>query len=167
MAGAAVSVTIKWGNKDNDTFSVSAKTLADALKALEARDEWGRFSGTIGYEYTDANGIVTDVTLKPSYAIEMPKWSGYSSAPKECKDEWDRMWAALEKHEDGHREVHQKALDDFEAALGKKKDYKVAQLKTDHQKMIKTMNDNQKKFDSTTGNGSKTGVTLDVTEACQ
>src|SRR5262249_5103039 len=84
LMGSKVNVTVAWSKKEkNSSIKISAKTLAGAAKELDKRDEWGKFDGKIGYEYEDdGKGLVTAVTLKPSYTIQMPTWAGYSKAPK-------------------------------------------------------------------------------------
>lgn len=167
MADQKTKVTIKWGNKDEDTFKLNAKTLKEAYEALEQRDEWGKFVGDIGYGYNTANGIVTDVTLKPSYTLSMPDWSGYQGSPKTCQQEWDKMYTKLAEHEDGHRQVHQDILDKMEKFVEKAKNLTEKQLVDQLKKLLKDMKDDQKKFDTATGNGSKKGVVLNIAPECQ
>jgi predicted secreted Zn-dependent protease len=163
-----VKVKTSWGSKVKKTdIDITAETLADALAALQSLNEWGEFSGTIDYSSSDDGTNITEVVLKPTYTIHMPKWSGYSKAPKECQQEWDRMWKKLDEHEDGHKDVFLDALKTIEDTLKKKTDYPMGDLDTDFNKMIQDMKNKQKSFDSSTGNGSKKGITLTVSEACQ
>jgi predicted secreted Zn-dependent protease len=167
MAGTKVKVKTTWGSKSTSkSIKITAETLGDALKALQGLDEWGQFDGTIDHDYDTANDVVTQVTLKPSYKIQMPEWSGYSKAPKACQKEWDRMWKKLEEHEDGHRQVHQKTLTDLEASLKKKTDLTEDQWNKEFDAAIKKMQEDQKKFDSDTDHGAKKGVELNVSEEC-
>jgi len=168
MAEVKVAVKTTWGGKDKSTFKVAAKTLGEAAEELDKRDEWGKFDGKIGFDYdSDENDYVTNVTLKPSYTIEMPVWAGYKKAPKACQEEWDRMYKALEKHEDGHRLIHLETLAKIQDILGKQTDLSADQLKTDYAQMIQDGQDNQDKFDTATGNGSKKGVELTITDECE
>jgi predicted secreted Zn-dependent protease len=162
-----VSVKTSWGKKDNATFKVNAKTLEGAADELSKRDEWGKFNGKIDYSYdSDENDFVTNVTLKPSYTIDMPVWAAYKKAPKPCQEEWDRMYKALEKHEDGHRLIHLETLATIETALQGKTDYTSTQLDTDFGQMMTSGQTNQDKFDTSTGHGEKKGVTLTITDEC-
>lgn len=168
MAGVKVTVKTVWGGKRNSTFKVSAKTLGAAAKELDRRDEWGEFNGKIGFDYqSDETDCVTEVTLKPSYSIDMPVWASYKKAPKACQQEWDRMYKALEKHEDGHRLIHLETLATMADSLAEKTDYPSDQLKIDFDTMSQDGQNNQDKFDAATGNGSKKGVELDITEECE
>ena len=167
MAGVKVNVKTTWGAKNTGTFTVKAKTLGEAAKELSKRDEWGKFHGKIDYAYeSDENDFVTKVTLKPSYTISMPAWAAYKKAPKACQQEWDRMYKALEKHEDEHRQIHQALLETIEKALQGKTDYPASELHTDFAQWMQDGQDNQDKFDTATGNGSKKGVELTITDEC-
>jgi predicted secreted Zn-dependent protease len=168
MSGQKISVKTKWGDKKTEnSIKISGETLEDAMNELNSLDEWGEFKGDIGYDYDAADGLVTEVRLKPSYLIRMPVWAGYNKAPNACQKEWDRMWAKLEEHEDGHRQIHQDTLDTIEKFFNKASDYPEKQLKADFAKMSKAGQTNQDKFDTSTGHGSKKGVELVVTEECQ
>jgi predicted secreted Zn-dependent protease len=169
MAGTKVKVKIAWGKKEKKlSIKIGAKTLGGALKELLRLDEWGDFHGDIAYVYrADANNHVTEVTLKPSYTIQMPTWAGYSKAPKACQQEWSRMWKKLEEHENGHRDIHLKALTAIQNALAKKTDLTVDQLESDFARMMKEAQDKQDKFDNSTGHGSNKGVELNITKECE
>ena len=169
MAGTKVKVKTKWGKKEKkSSIKIKAKTLGGALKALEKRDEWGKFDGKIDYSYkADGDDNVTEVTLKPSYTIQMPTWDGYRKAPKACQKEWDRMWKKLDEHEDGHRLIHLEALAKISHTLGNETDLSVDQFKSDFAQMMQDGQDNQDKFDTKTGHGSKKGVELNITKECE
>ena len=164
-----IKVAVKWGSKDTkSSIKIKAKTLGGALKALEKRDEWGKFDGKIGYAYkADSDGLVTAVAIKPSYTIQMPSWDGYKKAPKACQTEWDRMWKALEKHEDGHRLIHLETLAIISDWLDKAEDLTVADFKSTFEAKMKEGQKNQDKFDSATGHGEKKGVTLTIASECE
>ncbi len=170
MAGKKVSINVKtkWGDKKTDnSIKISSTTLGDAMNELNQLDEWGEFKGDFAYDYDAADGIVTEIRLAPSYIIRMPTWAGYNKAPKACQDEWDRMYAKLQEHEDGHRQIHQDTLDSIEKFFGKATDYSEKQLKADYAKLTKAGQTNQDKFDTSTGHGSKKGVELVVSEECE
>jgi predicted secreted Zn-dependent protease len=169
VAATKVKVKIAWVKKEKkSSIRIAAKTLGGALKELLKQDEWGKFNGKIEYDYkADPDKHVTEVTLKPSYTIQMPTWVGYSRAPKACQQEWDRMWKKLEEHEEGHRSIHLETLATIQDALKEKTDLEVDQFKTDFAQMIQEGQDNQDKFDASTGHGSKKGVELDIAEECE
>jgi predicted secreted Zn-dependent protease len=163
-----VNVITKWGDKKTEnSIKISGTTLGDAMNELNQLDEWGEFKGEIGYDYDVADDKVTELRLKPTYTIRMPTWAGYNKAPKACQQEWDRMWAKLQEHEDGHRQIHQDTLDAVEKYFGKATDLTDKQFNAEFTKLIKEGQNNQKKFDTSTGHGSKKGVELVVTEECE
>jgi predicted secreted Zn-dependent protease len=168
MAGTKVTVKVAWGKKEKkSSIRIGGKTLGEALKELLKRGEWGEFDGDIGYSAkADANGHVTEITLNPSYTIEMPTWAGYSKAPKACQKEWDRMWKKLEEHENGHLAIHLDALDKIQDALKQQTDLTASELDSQVARIMKQAQDNQNKYDSSTGNGSKKGVQLNITSEC-
>ena len=166
MAGVKVTVKTTWGAKSNTKFQVKAKTLGGAADELSKRDEWGKFNGKIDYAYKTENDFVTEVTLKPTYTIEMPSWAAYSKAPKACQKEWDTMWKKLEEHENGHMQIHLDTLATIESALKSKTDLTLSQFESDFADMVAEGQKNQDKFDTATGHGSKKGVTLNITDEC-
>jgi len=82
--------------------------------------DWGRFKPIAGVliPKLDKSKKVTSVELRVGHSIEMPVWSGYAAAPQVCKNEWDRMWKAFEKHEQGHALVYLESVVRFENELG-------------------------------------------------
>lgn len=99
-----MKVTVSWGPKvTSATFQVAGANLEQAALALSERDEWGSFVGRLSHRWKgDARGNALSVQLDPSFTITMPVWRAYRNQPQECNDEWDSMWRALRKHEDGH-----------------------------------------------------------------
>ncbi|MFG0307244.1 MAG: DUF922 domain-containing protein [Phycisphaerales bacterium JB040] len=164
MADSTIKVKIKWGaKKTTKSIKIDAKTLEGALDKLSRLPEWGKFEGQIGYQYkADKNKRVTEVTLKPSYEIKMPVWTKYGAASKESKKEWDRMYKALAKHEDGHRLIHLEALAKINAWLTGAEGLSVNEFKSTFEKMMKDGQKNQDKFDSSTDHGAKKGVHLHI-----
>ncbi len=168
MAETKVTVKTVWGSKPkSSSMRINAKTLGGCIDELKRLHEWGKFDGAIGYVYkADRNKQIANVTLKPSYTIKMPTWSGYKKAPKACKDEWDRMWKKLDEHEEGHRQIHLETLTAIEKAMSGKTNLSIDQFETDLEKLLTEGEVKQKKFDATTGHGSKKGVTLNIAQEC-
>ena len=164
-----VKVTASWGKKETkSSIKIKAKTLGDALTALQKRDEWGKFEGQLDYAYkTDSDDHVTEVTLKPSYTIQMPTWDGYKKAPKACQKEWDRMWKKLEQHEDKHRLIHLEMYAKVTDYLSKATDLTVKKFEADFKKMAQEGQANQDKFDSSSKHGQRDGVNLTITDECK
>lgn len=159
----ALKVNLKWGKKnDKGKFNVKGKTLKDVKKALDKREEWGKFEWRCTYDYkADSSGALTSVTIKPTWTIDMPKWPGYSKASKGVKASWDAMWKELFKHEVGHRTRFEDDVKKLIAKLKKDKPADVDSFKTIFDAALVTMDETQKKFDKSTNHGQNK-IKLDV-----
>lgn len=160
-----IKMNISAGTPKTTTYKVAGKTLAEAKDAMDRRDEWGLYDSTQGQKsgaQTDANGNVTSVTLTLAPVIEMPSWSGYTSATKEQKASWDAMYAKLLAHENKHHEIQKAAIEDLKKAIKSAKTLDANGLRD---LIAKNQADTQKKqdaYDSSSGHGAKEGVTLDL-----
>lgn len=107
-AGAAVSggkASESIGPVKESSYNVGGKTLEDVLNAINARSqaEAAQVSWTLPKpKLKEAGGKVTEASVTVPITMEMPNWTGASGAGKNVKAEWDRVMAALRKHEDGH-----------------------------------------------------------------
>ncbi|MFT5423562.1 MAG: putative secreted Zn-dependent protease [Phycisphaerales bacterium] len=163
MGKPAINVKSKWGSKKTEnSIRLKAKTLGGALEELEKLDEWGEFDGQIGFAYKAKSKKVTEVTLKPSYVIKMPVWAKYGGAPKGAKKEWDRMYKALEKHENIHRLLHLETYAIITDWLVKAEELTESDFKAQFKKLMTQGQKNQDKFDSSSDHGSKKGVELNI-----
>ena len=157
---------INWTKKGKATETVPGKTYDEMFKFFEkknaAKQEWGKFS-------TERPGLallpakdepITEVVLSIGYTITLPSWSGASSATKAGKAAWDKMFKALEKHEDNHRLILLEECAKFGEKVGAEKELtkkKLAELFTQFPKDVKAAQD---KYDDATSHGEKEGVFL-------
>lgn len=164
-----MKVNLNWGRRNTSaTYRVTGADLESVLRSLMARDEWGRFESTLAYKWAgDAQGNVKSVTLEPSFTITMPTWPPYRSQPQSCKDEWDAMWRALRKHEDGHKSLFEQGvativrkLESLNQATGSDVDNLMSQSESDIQS-------EQDKYDTSTDHGRSRGVELTITDQCK
>ncbi len=162
---ADVKVSIKVNSPRVSKFSIGGKTLADAKKALDSRDEWGLYDSTKNQRSdarADKDGNVISVSLTLNPIIQLPAWSGYGSATKEQKASWDDMVEKLEAHERKHHTIQVNSAKDLEDEIKSAKDLDAKTLQT----MISDSQDDcQKKqdaYDSRSGHGAKEGVVLDM-----
>ena len=164
MADVKLNITI---NKPKvTTFKVGGKTLAEAKKALDARDEWGLYDATQNFKSSaqvDGKGSVVSVTMELNPVIELPAWSGYSSATKEQKASWDAMCKALQAHENRHHDIQVDAIEDLKKALKAAKTLDGKTLNQMIDKLQKATQQKQDAYDSRSGHGAKEGVILDLT----
>jgi predicted secreted Zn-dependent protease len=162
---AGVKVDIKVNNPKVSKFKVRGDTLPEAKKNLDARDEWGLYDATQNFKSsarTDRDGNVTSVTIVLNPIIQLPEWSGYSSATKEQKASWDDMVKALEAHERRHHAIQVDSADDLTDQIKKAKTLDATSLN----KIISDQQDacqkKQDDYDTRSGHGAKEGVVLDL-----
>ena len=163
MADIQLNITVN--NPRVSTFTLGGKTLKEAQKNLDARDEWGLYDATQNGQSsakTDADGHVVSVTMVLNPRIEMPSWSGYRAANKEQKASWDAMYKALLAHEKKHHAIQLDCVEDLKKAIkaaapldGPALTKLIEQSRQDCQK-------NQDAYDSRSGHGAKEGVVLDL-----
>jgi len=101
FAGMTTTFSDNWNHYD-----VSGQTLADVAAAISHLPEAGTCAWHASYTYTtDADGKIDSFPVTCPYTITMPNWTDKNSASQEAQAEWDRWYAALEKHERGHIEA--------------------------------------------------------------
>jgi predicted secreted Zn-dependent protease len=145
------------------TFRVGGRTLADAKKALDARDEWGLYDAKRNLKSSarvDAKGNVVSVTMVLNPVIELPAWSGYSSATKEQKASWDAMYNALMAHENHHHDLQLECVEELKNKLKAATTLDADTLNQIIEKLRKSCQDKQDAYDSRSGHGAKEGVVL-------
>ena len=156
-------------SKKVGTFKVGGKTLQDAKNQLGPL-EWGHFqpiAGKVNHKL-DENKKVVSVEIVGGHTIEMPVWTGYTKAPQVCQAEWDRMWKALEKHEQGHALIYAEGVLKLEFTLSgiAEGTITVAELSTHLGNAMAKMEQAQDKFETDTDKGRKRGVVLDPPGEC-
>jgi predicted secreted Zn-dependent protease len=162
---ANVKVDIKVDNPKVTTFKVAGKTLREAKKSLDSCEEWGLYDATQNFKnraQVDGDGNVTSVTMMLNPVIQLPEWSGYSSATKEQKASWDEMVKALEAHEREHHDIQVDCASDLSKEIKKAKKLDADDLNkiiSDQQKACQKKQDD---YDSRSGHGAKEGVDLDL-----
>lgn len=135
---------------------INGKTLEDAAKELNKREEWGQGGGRLLNDAVGV-GVSPDVTVKlhANLVLRMPKWTGYEKASPAAKAQWDQMVAKLKVHEDRHVAIAIEEANNLASALVGHEINDLAQMVTDANK---TMNDRQIELDTITEHGSKEHV---------
>ena len=89
----------------------------------------------------------------------MPKWSDYSKRTKKQKADWDNMWGILHTHEHNHHTIFTDGVDAMlkEVVDMQMKKKEAEQFWTDRMKSIQ---DDQDSYDSTSAHGVNEGVIL-------
>lgn len=163
-------MSVEWGERStNKTYTVSGDSLESVHKAMtQRRDEHGQFKSDIIWKGTETNGIVNVVALLPSFVITMPSWPEYRTQPQRCKEEWDKMWKGLSRHENGHKAIFQQAVSKLRKTL---EDSKIAASKKDIDsllnKAVLACNEAQDKYDARTAKGANQGAILHIAQECR
>ncbi len=159
-----VKINIKLSAPKVSKFTVRGETLADARKALDARDEWGLYDATQGFKSSakvDKDKKVTEVTMTINPVIELPDWSGYGKATKEQKASWDAMVKKLEAHERKHHKIQEDCVDALKKAIKDEDDLDAKALNKIISDQQKACQKKQDAYDTSSGHGAKEGVVLD------
>ena len=160
------SFKIEWTKKDRKTAAVSASTYEDVFKFFEqknaAKQEWAKFSHERpDLSFKPAKGTpITEVTLKVGFTITMPSWSKASSLGKNRKAAWDKMIAALDKHEDNHRLILLEQSVLFGEKVTAVDDLSPDKLAELFKQFPGDVTAAQDKYDASSGHGEKEGVFL-------
>jgi predicted secreted Zn-dependent protease len=144
-------------------FTVAGKTLADAKKNLDRRDEWGLYDATRNFKSSaqvDGEGQVRSVTMVINPVIELPSWSGYRAATKEQKASWDSMLDALRAHENKHHAIQVSCVEALKKSLKAAKTLDASTLDESIEDQQRACQKKQDAYDSSSGHGAKEGVVL-------
>jgi predicted secreted Zn-dependent protease len=159
----AVKLNITVNRPKVSTFRIGGKTLADAKRSLDARDEWGLYDATQNFKSSakvDSSGNVVEVTMTLNPIIEMPTWSGYSAATKAQKASWDAMYDALLAHENGHHDIQTACVEELKKSLNAAKKLDADTLNRLIDESQQACQKKQDAYDTSTGHGAKKGVVL-------
>lgn len=134
----------------------------DALaRAMDRNGCWDKYSFAVTYRTEGPPDDVTTVKMNVTPAIEMPRWRGYRRADDAHKREWDRMYAALERHEDEHHRLFTRKAEQFRDSVPN------ISIAMDRQAVARTMEDFRREaqqvmddFDARTDHGRRQGVEL-------
>jgi hypothetical protein len=156
----------KVSQESRQTYDVVAKTLESAQQKLSARTEWGEFRPMPISAHLNGD---KSVTVTVGYTILMPVWKGYKDAPTQCREEWDRMWMQLDKHEQLHRGLYYAGATKLYDDLASRPAGSLTQTQiTDLARAMGVEIDlNSRNFDSRTLHGQKEGVSLDPPYGCR
>jgi len=106
------------GTPDSYTyFTFDAETLEDVANMAADQDEVGEASFHLGLGFDHENGVLTRVDLTVTLSLGMPEWTQRDGRPQAEKDEWDRFYAALLEHEEGHLAIFRREADAAYEAL--------------------------------------------------
>ncbi len=153
-------MTATFGDVTRDYYTVDGATLQEVYDVLSTRDEAGSavWVPNLATAFDDG-GLVTSATVTVGLTITMPQWSGYSAASAAAKAEWDRWYAALEAHEQGHISLARQHLENSDAGLVGLAE---ADARTTFQATCDALQTASNAYDDQTKNGRNTGTIMQV-----
>lgn len=84
------------------SYDLQGTTLADVANEIALKDEAAETEWFPQYSSTITGQQLASAEVTVRMRITMPRWPGYESAPAADRSEWDRFFAALQMHEQGH-----------------------------------------------------------------
>jgi predicted secreted Zn-dependent protease len=142
------------------TYVVTGTTFDALSRQMSARGEWAAFTGGLT---VDPRGTpVTRVTVSCRPTITMPEWRERSDASRPMQAEWDRMIAALERHEMGHDAILRQVANGFRDAVNAADpppDRRA--LRRMARALLRDHIARQRAYDRSTNQGANDGVRLD------
>ena len=153
------AVTKDWAPptpSDKPPIEVGGKTLVQAGQQLNALGRWGVGGGSARAEPTlPGSNPNVSVLLHGNLVLRLPVWTEYSKASSAARAEWDRMLAALRKHEYRHVKIAIEELDNLAVNLQGEDVTQVVKMVT---QANKTMSQRQLELDRNTDGGMKPGM---------
>ncbi len=101
-------MSVDFSDTESAYSDVHGSTLAAVAAVISRQDEAGKAEWFPTYALTADDPPAVTVTVKTK--ITMPRWPEYGSAAQAEKDEWDRFFAALQTHEQGHIDLVKQQL---------------------------------------------------------
>jgi predicted secreted Zn-dependent protease len=75
----------------------------------------GNLSWTWSYSEGGGQCSLHDISAELEIIFTLPRWTPPAEAPADLVDKWNKFTAALQVHENGHKEINIKAASDFVA----------------------------------------------------
>jgi predicted secreted Zn-dependent protease len=98
-------MSVQFTNTEWTTASVGGSTLAVVAKAISQLDEAAKTEWFPVYNADTDGGTISSVAVTVKTKVTMPQWTGYANASQPEKEEWNRFYAALLAHEQGHLDL--------------------------------------------------------------
>jgi len=154
--------TTKIDEKDA-TLTASGKTITEAITNLtsQGKGEAGSVTCTPGWTQKNYQGdkdpepIVYEADVQVTETKAMPVWTELDQQCDPVRKEWKRFYSALDKHENGHIAIDEKAFKDLHKKLLGKKQSEADKVFNDTFAQANTNND---AYDASTQHGLSQGT---------
>jgi len=147
------------------SYSFKATSLAKAIKAMTAKygaDEWGscKWYPRPRFSFIKRDGTILSMVLTVRIVITMPRWKDVGKRSQAVQKEWNRFYAALLLHEQGHEKLVRAHLSKLPRSLvGKDR----TQAHSDYQAALQALQDASDAYDGQNDHGRKQGTMIDTT----
>ena len=156
-----------------EIFGSSISDLSNQLYDCGPKYDGDSFAGLttdyINWAYllkftTNGSCRVDNLAVGVNVRIYYPKWEAGERATEEVKTRWNEMLSSLTVHEQGHQQIDydgaQKIFNSISALTGLSCNNLEETVKTETQKIIDEITQNNKNYDNETNHGETQGATL-------
>jgi predicted secreted Zn-dependent protease len=153
---------VDFADTERASSDVHGGTLAAVASVISQMDEAGKAEWSPTYIMTADDAPAVTVTVKTK--ITMPRWSEYGTACQAEKGEWDRFFAALETHEQGHIDLVRQHLGGIDEQMAGQSSDGAKQLWVSALQDLQSASDS---YDADTDHGRNQGTVIDVSVGTQ
>ena len=105
-------------------YAISGSSAAQLRNQMNARgprgyDGYTEWHVDWNYRYRESGGqcAIASVDTRLQVSMTLPQWSDESKAAADLRERWQRYFAALKQHENGHREIGMKAANEIDRGI--------------------------------------------------
>jgi predicted secreted Zn-dependent protease len=145
------------------TYEVPGHTLEEAARHIEQAAEAGHTHWMPQYHVQEWEGqTIKRVQVDVYVEISMPHWSGYDAATPAEKAEWDRFYAALQTHEQGHIDLVRSYTENADVMMEGLDEHGAAQKWQENLQALQQASD---QYDTGNDHGRNAGTTITPPES--
>jgi predicted secreted Zn-dependent protease len=152
-------MSIQFSDTEWMTKSVDGSTLAAVSQAISQIDEAAKTQWFPAYTANMHDDTLTNVAVTVRTKVTMPQWSGYANASQPEKDEWDRFYAALRAHEQGHLDLVTSQLSGVDERLTGRS---TSDASAAWSKALAKLNSASNDYDASNDHGRSQGTVIDT-----
>jgi predicted secreted Zn-dependent protease len=140
------------------TYEVAGGTLTEAAQHVQQLPEAGQTHWMPNYHVQEwAGNTIKRVQVDVYVEVKMPHWSGYDAATPAERAEWDRFYAALQVHEEGHIQIVRTYTENADVMMEGLDEHAAAQKWQDNLSALKQASD---QYDAGNHNGEDAGTVI-------
>lgn len=150
-------MSVDFSDTESAYSDVHGSSLAAVAAVISQQDEAGKAEWFPTYVLTADDPPAVTVTVKTK--ITMPRWREYGSVSQAEKDEWDRFFAALQAHEQGHIDLVKQQLSGIDDQMTGNSPDAAKQTWGSALRDLQSASDN---YDTQTDHGRNQGTIIDL-----